>query len=586
MPDTGGSTDYLAEAPLRPTTAQAATLVDARRVLLATADRRALGVVAAVAADRGLDVRYSSGMDMTVAEAKFRPPDVIVVDLSLGAPNVLSGCRQLSSNTRTSAIPVMLVCKHVTRLFVVEALKAGACDLMVHPIEPDVLTRKLAKSLEGAGKRLPDEPDSGDDANGSAPVRARVNVQHLLDSPTPLHAIPAVVERVIRISGDAQAGARELADAVRMDDRAATLVLRVANSAALGAARRTASLDDAITRIGFKQTRGLVVGNGVVGSFGSETRVAGFDRNACWQHALATAILARQIAEHGTGLSSDAAFIAGLVHDVGRVLLDEFCPEQFDAVVRRAVEGQVPLTVAEREILQTSHAEVGGQALWKWNFPAEIVDAVKYHHDLLDDTSVSSVHRPLWEVVHVADALARATGIGRGGVDAIVAEVAGSVLDNLGLTKGLPPGFWNRFADEFRSAHAFLGVPSGQVPTFTAEGGTGVLWEAETTPVSMLGVALEAAGWSIAPAEAPGVLPAACAGVSPAFVILRGARPEPLASAAAAWQAAVPGVPLVFAVPQGCHAPAGQPSIVEPYDRDALLRLLPAPGLSADAKAS
>ncbi len=171
---------------------------------------------------------------MAIFEATQRLPDFVLIDLSIGASNVLSACRQLAADPRTAASPMLLACKHVTRLFVAQALQAGARDLMVHPIANDVLTRKLTRALEGVGKKLAEKPGTHD-AVDAPPVLGRVELARLLDSSTPLHGIPAVVERVVRISGDAQAGASELAEALRMDDRATTLVLRVANSAATAA---------------------------------------------------------------------------------------------------------------------------------------------------------------------------------------------------------------------------------------------------------------------------------------------------------------------------------------------------------------
>lgn len=549
----------------------------AATVLLSGADASALQASAAALAHQGLGVRRSSGPEMTVFEATQHLPDAIILDTSLGISTALGTCRQLTANPRTRSIPVLVSCREATREFLSQAMEAGAKDFLIHPISASVLTRKLTKLLEASGRSTPDARGPRAAAGGGVAPRTlgKIDLDKLIKQVAELAAIPAVVERVMRISRDEQAGAGELAKAVSLDQAATALVLRVANSFAFGASKKIDNVAEAVTRIGFRQTRSLVVGRGVIGAFTPKTQSVGFDRVGCWRHSLATAILAKQIADQIPRVSTDVAFIAGLLHDVGKVLLDEFSAPDFEAAVHKGIQDHIPLKDAEQETLQTTHVEVATQALRAWKFPDEVVSAVRFHHGTgLESAGLSAEDKALCQAVYAANSIAKATGIGPGG-DTFISEIARSVWDELKLVGGLPDSFWLRFDKEFRQSHSFLGITYADHPGFVANRGVGVVHEEDPSPVSLLRVVLESAGWTVTRGSEPGLLPRDLPTGGPAFVAVRGSNAASLAALMKRWEPVTGTVPLIGLLPAGCVAPVEGRYLVEPYDRDDLMKFLP-----------
>lgn len=549
----------------------------ASSVLLVAAELRALAAAATILASRGLEIHRSSDVEAALSRAAQHRPDVVIVDVSVGTTAALEACRRIALDSRTTAIPTIVSCREATRQLVSEALAAGARDLMVHPISAEVLVRKLTKVLDGVGKHLPRRTDADAKSDGpdeSVDPIGVIDVSKLLDRATELHAIPAVVERVMRISADVDAGAQELAQAVSMDAAATALVVQVANSAAYAAAKKTYNLADAVQRIGFKQTRSLVVGKSVMGSFGPKTLSTGFDRAACWRHSLATAIFAQQIAEHCREVPRDMAFTAGLLHDVGLVLLDEFCTSEFEDAVHTSLQERIPLSDAERRVLKTTHEEVAVHALRLWKFPDEIIEAAKFHHGVGDSGGLSAAHQAFCGTIHAADLMARARGIGHGG-DTYIAEIGDDVWSSLNLGSGLPAGFWTHFEAEFKECHAFLGVPYEQALGYVADRGVALLCDEDSAPVSALGIAIESIGWKVVTAPTTGTLPKTSPSPAPAVVVVRGRSVEAIDASLTAWESVVGGAPIIAVLAAGTAAPEGRGWLSEPYDRDELLKRLP-----------
>ena len=176
-------------------------------------------------------------------------------------------------------------------------------------------------------------------------------------------------------------------------------LLQLVNSAFVGSRQSVTRLDDAIRTIGPRMLRELVVSIGIVHGVDDDRSLVRFDSNRHRQHATAVAELAWRLAGPG---HRDTAFSAGLLHDVGEVLLAVHLPAESEAVrARVATEGRARAEI-ERELLGFSHAETGAYLLGLWGLPAEIVRAVAHHHD---PSRVAREEIDAVLAVHVADAL-------------------------------------------------------------------------------------------------------------------------------------------------------------------------------------
>ncbi|MDP8225906.1 MAG: HDOD domain-containing protein [Candidatus Lernaella stagnicola] len=231
-----------------------------------------------------------------------------------------------------------------------------------------------------------------------------------LDDVSELPTIPTTVTKVLQVTADEDAGLADLSKVIHADPSLAAKLLRVANSAFYRRAREIDSIDRAIAMIGFDEVRSLAVS---VGAFESVMRpTAGdlFDRAAFWEHSFAVAVAARELAA-GTGLGDGDAFAAGLLHDIGKVLLDRFFPEDFERIMRLGREKGGSFFAIERQLEQSTHADMGGYLLERWELPDELVAGVGGHH-------VPTGHSgPLATTTYLANQLAHAAGFSSDGIE-------------------------------------------------------------------------------------------------------------------------------------------------------------------------
>ncbi len=244
-----------------------------------------------------------------------------------------------------------------------------------------------------------------------------------------LPALPAAVVRVMQLTDDPKAGTAEVARALVSDQALAARVLKLANSAFYGSSRRIATVSDAVTILGMRTTRNLVMATGCQEMLEHEVSGYALPRGALLRHSLACAAAAQALAKRTKYRGTEEAFVAGLLHDIGKVVMNTYLRDQFIQVLIKAASGEVTYADAERTIFSFDHAEAGAYLLERWNLPASLVAAVRYHHAPLDAPTDS----PLPCLVHVADAICMTLGIGLG-LDGLAYLLQPEALSRLALT--------------------------------------------------------------------------------------------------------------------------------------------------------
>lgn len=244
-----------------------------------------------------------------------------------------------------------------------------------------------------------------------------------------LPALPDTVVRVMQLSSDPKSGIADVAKVLVSDQALAARVLKLANSAFYGASRRIATVSDAVIILGLRTTRNLVMASGCQELLESEVAGYGLPRGALLRHSLACASAAQALARRTKYRGVEEAFVAGLLHDLGKVVMNLYLRDQFIQVLIQAATGEITYADAERAVFSFDHAEAGAYLLERWNLPAALVSAVRYHHTPLDSPTDS----PLPCLVHVADAICMTLGIGLG-LDGLAYTLQPEALARLGLS--------------------------------------------------------------------------------------------------------------------------------------------------------
>lgn len=262
---------------------------------------------------------------------------------------------------------------------------------------PDTSVSDAVKTAKLAHQVMP--ADSGAAAVASACDRA-VRVRDMLSDPRvralvaeapELAAPPELWVALNEVLDDPNSGASEVAEVVASDPVSAAQVLRLANSAFFGLSRTVTQLKDAVSLIGFTTIRALVLESTTSRSLPSSS--VELDRAGMQKHALTTARVARAIA--GSSRSADA-FLAGLLMDVGVVLLAATRPDAMRQALEAAAESRRPLHTVEEEFFGFTHAAVGAALLGLWGMPYSVLDAVAHHHTMPDLDSDLSVREALY----------------------------------------------------------------------------------------------------------------------------------------------------------------------------------------------
>jgi len=223
-----------------------------------------------------------------------------------------------------------------------------------------------------------------------------------------LPTIPVVATKVMQLIEDENVSAEELAKVVASDPAVAARVLKISNSSFYGCQRQIQTLSHAIVVLGFGTLKSLVVAASVKQVY----QPYGLTEKMLWEHSFGAGLAARMIAKETRRVSSEEAFLGGLFHDIGKIILNTMDSQRFQGVMQICYNDGVSFEEAERVAYPYTHAEVGGLVIKKWNFPDLLMNAVLQHHlfDFEEDEDLYQVN--LSCVVGLADLFCHKIGIG------------------------------------------------------------------------------------------------------------------------------------------------------------------------------
>jgi len=251
---------------------------------------------------------------------------------------------------------------------------------------------------------------------------------------TSLPSLPSLFFELMEELKSPQARTEKIASIIGRDVAMTAKILQLVNSAFFGLPQRITDLKRAVAYLGFDTIHSLALSIRVFSQFDQEM-FRPFSLETLWNHSLSTASTARAItrAEARGQKAADDAFAAGLLHDVGRLVLAANLPGLYRQAVAMMQDGEVHLWEAEYQVLKVTHAEVGAYLLGLWGLPDSIVESAAFHH--CPDKCVGQTFAPI-TAVHVAEYLDK----GENGSDSNPsrAEVDIAYLTRLGLTERLP----------------------------------------------------------------------------------------------------------------------------------------------------
>lgn len=201
-------------------------------------------------------------------------------------------------------------------------------------------------------------------------------------------AFPKSVQKIIELTRDINCDPKDLVAVIEKDPVMTVKILRVLNSAYYSTPRKITSMHHSIVYLGFNTIKHLAISIASLGIL-PKRNIAGFDINHYQFHSLVVASIAKLLCSR-TGTNDDPMdyYIAGLLHDFGKVVLAQFMPDAFRAAQALSREKNISLSEAERATFGTDHAMIGAMLAEKWQFPEMLVNCIRHHHNIENNPSV------------------------------------------------------------------------------------------------------------------------------------------------------------------------------------------------------
>ena len=260
-----------------------------------------------------------------------------------------------------------------------------------------------------------------------------------------LPTIPVVATKVMQLIENEKATADELAKVVASDPAVAARVLKISNSSFYGCQRQIQTLSSAIVILGFNTLKSLVVAASVKQVY----KPFGLTEQMLWEHSFGAGLAARIIASSTRLANEEEAFLAGLFHDIGKIIMNNLDRDKFQMVIQRCYNDGIPFDEAEKNIYPFCHDEVGAYVIKKWNFPDSLFTSILQHHRLefSTDEDISLVN--LTAVINLADQFCKKLGIGEREAWEDITPAFSKAADLLKLPEGRVNELFESFHETF-----------------------------------------------------------------------------------------------------------------------------------------
>ena len=240
-----------------------------------------------------------------------------------------------------------------------------------------------------------------------------MRIEQLVERAGRLPVMLPVHARLVRMIQDADVTAHELGEAISHDPSLTAQVLRLVNSTVYGMPKRVGAVSEAVLLLGFDTIGREVLARSRASARGPAEKTGPLEFSAFWQHSVAVAAGARVLARRLDHEAVEAVFVAGLLHDIGRLLMAQYLPGELAGAIEQAWRFRRPLVEVERKAIGFTHCRLGAQVASRWDLPDLVVDAVEFHHD--PDLTMRHVLEA--RIVQAADMLAKAMSLGYSGDD-------------------------------------------------------------------------------------------------------------------------------------------------------------------------
>ncbi len=214
------------------------------------------------------------------------------------------------------------------------------------------------------------------------PARAEV-IDRVFHKIGDVSSLPTRAVEIMDLAQDSEADAADLIDVIRGDPAIAMRIMRTVNSSFHGVREPVGDLKQAVMLLGFQEIRNIAMSAYVAPLFRETTGYKSYSREGLWNHMVGTGVVAQTIANTSGRVNPQEAYLAGLLHDIGFVMIDQYLHKPFRRIIN-ALTPEAPAYEVERETIGFDHSELGEYVAVQWQLPKHLTDAIGHHHHPAD----------------------------------------------------------------------------------------------------------------------------------------------------------------------------------------------------------
>ncbi|MDY6879077.1 MAG: HDOD domain-containing protein [Desulfatiglans sp.] len=276
-------------------------------------------------------------------------------------------------------------------------------------------------------------------------------IHKILDSINDLKPIPQVAQKVMFLASNPDSSLSELSEVITYDQGATATLLRLCNSAHFGLARKIDSVHQAVVFLGMTQVVDLVLMMAAAANLKPEQKGYDLGENDLWRYSVSSALLARELAEKLGSKENHLVFTAGLLKDIGKVVLNQYVADEAKEIENLVSEQGMSFGEAEKRVIGIDHAELGGRIARKWQFSPRMVNIIRNHH--LTRTGPGTDLET--SIVYLADVMCMMMGIGVG-CDGLAYKFDEEIIERLDISQGEIMEIMAGFGEKLEQVEEFV----------------------------------------------------------------------------------------------------------------------------------
>jgi anti-anti-sigma factor len=399
-------------------------------------------------------------------------PHVILMEIPPKYTEFISYIRLVKRNRQTSKTPIIAYGDHQDDLIIKTFLSEGVKQHIKRPLKSNALLQIInafvktdSKSAAPVEKSKEEEEARDMELLLAKDKLATQKIDLMAGRINKMLAFPFTVAKVLKITQSEDSGASDLAKAIRADPVITATILKVSNSVLFATRdKRIADVKEAIVRIGFRETKNVAMSLSIIKILSTNVKSMGFDRVEFWYHSLACGIITEKIAKIAGYPVPEEAFIAGLLHDFGIILLDEFFPKLFNQIIEKTTKHGSLFIKEETNLIGVNHNDVAEKLFQNWNMPDCISFSMRQHNNFLNlEENIDKNLKILTQALGIANILSKSMQLGRG-VDQYIYPVPNRVWEEMRIQTGPTEMFMEDVYNQLNLYNQFLNIDTRKFP--------------------------------------------------------------------------------------------------------------------------